>query len=285
MLYAYLHGSKRVLDLVGNLAGHLAPGFFPFVLCKLPGTAVQVVDHLVVGTYQQSQLVVGLVVDVLGLVGDIHLKHVAVDLLQRPGYGVGNGHAYQDRGYDEEYVEVDYGGHDGRGVIFEIGLGYEVRDVGYGYQPAVAVVYGGVQGIVAERGYVLFLHDLGPLVDGQLVERLGVHPGAEEIFVEHFRLGGVDEPAFRVVDVDVHLGTSGDVVDDAENLGRAELAVGVGILGYLCKRVLYGQHFLLHHGAVVGVHVADDDDDAADGHHDQGDHRECRDEYGHLHAE
>ena len=122
MLDADLHGSQRILDLVGYLAGHLAPGFLPFVLGKFPGAAVQVVDHLVVGAYQQTQLVIGLVVDMLGLVGDVHLKHIAVDLFQRLCDGVGNGHAYQNRCYDEEYVQVDDGRNNRRRVVFEIGL-------------------------------------------------------------------------------------------------------------------------------------------------------------------
>ena len=77
---------------------------------------------------------------------------------------------------------------------------------------------------------MFFLHDLSPFVDYQLVECLGIHSCAEEILVEYFRFGGMDELAFRVIYVDVHLGVSGDVVDYAENLGRTVLAVGVRVL-------------------------------------------------------
>ena len=44
--------SERILDFVGHLAGHFAPGTVPLRLGQLTSTAIQFPHHLVVGLHQ-----------------------------------------------------------------------------------------------------------------------------------------------------------------------------------------------------------------------------------------
>ncbi len=89
VLDAQFHGGERVLDLVGDLLGHFAPGTLSFRLAELFGALFQLLDHTVVLGDELADFVLAFPLERLVL-AQAEAAELGADLHQRPGNRVGH---------------------------------------------------------------------------------------------------------------------------------------------------------------------------------------------------
>ena len=102
-----------------------------------------------------------------------------------------------------------------------------------GHHRTVAVEHGFVDVVETNAGDVLHIDEAElPLLD-DLAERPVVHPFADQELVEEFGLGGADQFAVDVVEVQVAARDAGELVHRIEQFGRIEFIVAQGVFAGL----------------------------------------------------
>ena len=95
MLHIQLHGRKWILDLMGNLLGHLPPGRFTLRLCQQSGTPHQFIDHVVVFIHQPRYLIFSPVHNLLIVLAQAELGNPALDKPQRLCNAISKKHTHK----------------------------------------------------------------------------------------------------------------------------------------------------------------------------------------------
>ena len=101
-----LYRCERILDLMGNLTGHLAPCLVSLSLCKSSCRITQVLDHSVVGLHEGGYLVISTIIDMLQVV-EICISHLLSHLYQRSEHRVYQTCTDEQRYYKQQDEEID----------------------------------------------------------------------------------------------------------------------------------------------------------------------------------
>ena len=190
MLQAQLHGCERVLDLVGHLAGHLAPGAFPFAGGQAIGAGAQFGHLAVVHLHKVPQLVLPLVADRFVGAPQRDPFQALLQQPQRTRGPVGDEGGCHHREH-EEHGEQVHDGHDEPGaLLFQFGLTGEVGQGQVGQHIALIVPQGRVTGAEGRGPDPFLLHiGTGPL-QMETSKGSGVHPTTQQARGVHLFPGG-----------------------------------------------------------------------------------------------
>ena len=193
-----LHGRERVLDFVGDLPRHSAPGLVTLRLGELAAALGEFRHHPVVCAHKAGNLVLVLVMYVFQVTEACGI-HLGTHLHQRLEHQFQEAGGHVHRHQQQEYEQRN----DGQGVADDIGLEV-VAVVGVGsaddgrYRTVVAQQRG-VHAIEGPIAYLFLVDEVAAGIADYGIIRLGIHPRIHLHLVEHIRGGRHQHHSGRVV--------------------------------------------------------------------------------------
>ena len=203
VLDAQFHGGQRILDLMGDLPGHFAPGSLPFRTGECSSTFLEFPDHTVVLGHEYTDLILPMPCDLLVVLGQTDLLHFSADPGKRPGQPLGEQHG--DDAPDQEYkgVQIDQGHEEAGDLLLQTTGRCEIWNVHIGAQFPLSVPERRVDADVFQLPVAFLLHELHAPSALHLPVGHRIHLATENAFVVHERLRR--DPEVSQVIVQVHI--------------------------------------------------------------------------------